>query len=107
MSLKDYFEMGRKREIEHENKQKAKMVIKKIIKPSPFSLSGIVMGLGVLYQILYPMLIRLKPKGKRKPSATMEVVRSDIKMVVMKIRGINPEWEKFKRWEELAKGKKE
>jgi hypothetical protein len=106
MSLKDYFEMGRQKEIDYERKQSARKVIKKVTKPSPFSFGGIIFGLGVLYQILYPPLVKLKPRKRMRDSRVADVIRSDMKMLIMKIRGVNPEWELFKQFDNLSRGKK-
>jgi len=106
VSLKDYFEMGVKSEMEYERKQQLrKAAPKKPVKPSPFSLAGIVMGLGVLYQIIMPK-IRKPSTFKSQPRAsTMTVIKADIKMVVMRIRGFNKNWEKYLQFESLARGK--
>lgn len=106
MSLKDYFEMGKKSEIEYERKKKAKQIVKKISKPSAVSPAGIVMGLGVLYQIIMPKL-GLLSRFFLMIRRTLAVIRIDIKMATKRIRGINPDWEKYKQFDELARrGKK-
>ena len=105
MSLKDYFEMGKKSEIEDERKKKAKQIVKKVSKPSAFSPAGIVMGLGVLYQIIMPkfgFLSRFFSIIRR----TLIVIKIDIKMATKRISGINADWEKYKRFDELARGGK-
>jgi len=107
MSLKDYFEMGKQSEMEYERKkQLRKAAPKKLTRPSPYSLAGIVMGLGVLYQIIMPK-IRSPSTFKSKPKAsTMSVIKTDIKMIVMRIRGLNKDWELYQRFDELARKKK-
>lgn len=104
MSLKDYFEMGKKSEMEYERKQQLRRAApKKPTKPSPFSLAGIVMGLGVLYQMVMPKIRKLSTiKPEKKPS-TLSVIKADIKMVVMRIRGFNKNWEKYLQFECLAR----
>jgi hypothetical protein len=104
MSLKDYFEMGKKAEMEYERKQQLrKAAPKKPVKPSPFSLAGIVMGFGVLYQIIMPKIRKPKPlESKRKVSA-LTVIKTDIKMLVRRMRGLNKDWETYKQFDELAK----
>lgn len=104
MSLKDYFEMGKKAEMEYERKQQLrKAAPKKPVKPSPFSLAGIVMGLGVLYQIIMPKIRKPSTfKSERKVSA-LTVIKADIKMLVRRIRGLNKDWEKYKQFDEFSR----
>jgi hypothetical protein len=98
--------MGRKSEVEYERKKKSKQIVKKISKPSAASPAGIVMGLGVLYQIIMPKL-GLLSRFFLMIRRTLTVIRIDIKMATKRIRGINPDWEKYKQFDELARrGKK-
>jgi len=103
VSLKDYFEMGKKSEIEYERKKRIRLgAPKKPVKPSPVSPAGIVMGLGVLYQIILPhcgMLLRFYA-GLRK---VVEVIRIDAKMLLKRFYGNTAEWEEYRRFEELAR----
>jgi len=102
MSLKDYFEMGRKSELEYERKQKSRTFVKKLTKPSPMSPAGLIMGLGVFYQIILPHIgvpMRFLSTLKR----IVEVIRIDIKMVCKRFYGVNDEWEKYKQFDELAR----
>ena len=107
MSLKDYFEMGKKSEIEYERKKRIRLgAPKKPVKPSPVSPAGIVMGLGVLYQIVLPhcgMLLRFCGTIKK----VVGVIRMDMKMLLKRFYGNTAEWEEYRRFEELARaGKK-
>jgi hypothetical protein len=104
MSLKDYFEMGKQTEIEHERKkQLRKAAPKKPVKPSPFSPAGVVMGFGVLYQMVMPKIRKPKPISSQPKASTMSVIKADIKMAVMRIRGFNKNWEKYLQFECLAR----
>lgn len=104
MSLKDYFEMGKKSEMEYERKkQLRKAAPKKPVKPSPFSPAGIVMGLGVLYQIIVPKIFKPKHITSKPRHSTITVIKTDIKMLVMRIRGFNKNWEKYLQFESLAR----
>lgn len=104
MSLKDYFDMGRKSEIEHERKQQLRRAApKKPVKPSPFSLAGVIMGFGVLYQIMIPAFATLSRFKSKREVSTIDVIRTDIKMIVRRIRGLNKEWETYKEFDELAR----
>jgi hypothetical protein len=104
MSLKDYFEMGKKAEMEHERKQQLRRAApKKPVKPSPFSLAGIVMGLGVLYQMVMPKIRPPKPLESKRTASTASVIKTDIKMLVRRIRGLNKDWEKYKQFDEFAR----
>lgn len=111
MTLKEYFDMGRQQELDHEKKKQARVAVKVVRKPSAFSFAGVLIGAGVLYQIVSPYVNRtLEIVGVMygkvlKPTA--DVVKVDVKMagvwVKAKIMGINPEWEKFKQFDELAR----
>lgn len=104
MSLKEYFEMGKKSEMEYERKkQLRKAAPKKPVKPSPFSPAGIVMGLGVLYQIIVPKIFKPKPFKAERKASTITVIKADLKMIVMRIRGFNKNWEKYLQFESLAR----
>jgi hypothetical protein len=111
MNLKEYFEMGRKQEIEYERKQKARTVIKSNKKPSPYSIAGILIGAGVFYQIISPTVNKLLPIASSMRVAvrdnlikrTFDVMITDLKMLKMRICGINPDWEKYKQFDELAR----
>ena len=111
--LKEYFEMGRKQELEYERKKAARTVTRSIRKPSPYSFAGLLIGAGVFYQIISPVVNRMLPAASAMRVAvrdnpikrTLVVVITDLKMLKMKIQGINPEWEKYKQWDELARKK--
>ena len=111
--LKEYFEMGRKQELEYERKKAARTVTRSIRKPSPYSFAGLLIGAGVFYQIISPYVNRMLPVASSMRVAvrdnaikrTFDVMIADLKMLKMKIWGINPEWEKFKQWDELARKK--
>jgi hypothetical protein len=109
MSLKDYFEMGREQERQYEKKQKTKTAVKTPKKPSAWSPVGIIIGAGVFYQIAHPYFAPIERVVCSMLGAigpTITVMKTDVKMLVQKIRGINPEWEKYKQFDELARGKK-
>ena len=113
MNLKEYFEMGRRQELEHERKKQARVAVKVVRKPPAFSFAGVLIGAGVFYQIISPYVNRMATiagvvYGKvLKPTA--DVVMGDVKMTWVKIKekimGVNPEWEKFKQFDELARRK--
>lgn len=104
MSLKDYFEMGKKSEMEYERKKQLRRAApKKPVKPSPFSPAGIVMGLGVLYQIVMPKLATLLRFKSGSSVSTTTVIKMDVKMIVRRIRGLNKDWELYKQFDELAR----
>lgn len=108
MTLKDYFNMGRDSERKYESKQKVRHSFRRVTKPSPFSLGGIVMGAGVMYQMV---MSKIKPEQKpnsppKEPNPTIEVIKGDIQTAIDKIQGANPEWEKYRNFLELAKGKR-
>ena len=108
MNLKEYFEMGRKQELEYERKQKTRTIARTNKKPSPYSFAGLLIGAGVFYQIISPtvnrMLTIVSAVWVRTLKPTFDVIRTDLKMLVMKIRGVNPEWEQYKQFCEYAKG---
>jgi hypothetical protein len=64
--------------------------------------AGIIMGLGVFYQIILPhsgMLLRFYA-GLRK---VVEVIRIDAKMLLKRLCGTSEEYETYKRFDELAR----
>jgi hypothetical protein len=104
MSFKEYFEMGKKSEMEYERKkQLRKAAPKKLAKPAPFSPAGIIVGLGVLYQMVVPKFRKPSTISSQPKASTMKVIKADIKMVVMRIRGFNENWEKYLQFESLAR----
>ena len=48
---------------------------------------------------------QVRPVRDNPIKRTFDVMIADLKMLKMKIWGINPEWEKFKQWDELARKK--
>ena len=113
MNLKEYFDMGRKQELEYERKQKARTVIKSNKKPSPYSFAGLLIGAGVFYQIISPTVNKLLPVASAARvtlhdnfiKRTYDVMITDLKMLKMRICGINPDWEVYKQFDELARKK--
>ena len=110
MSLKDYFDQGRQQEREHVRKVRARTPQRRLGgKPSKFSPSNIIIGAGVLYEILSPKLvpalenIRLRFNGISTPIARS--IQGDIQTVIRKIRGANPGWEDYQQFLELARRK--
>ena len=109
--LEEYFNQGREQEKQYEEKQRAKAKTKKVTarRPAPWSVAGITIGAGVFYQIVHPYLKPLASGGRAVWSGVapiIRVIRADIGMLVQKIRGINPKWEQYSRFEEMARGKK-
>jgi hypothetical protein len=108
--MKDYFNMGREQERQYAAKKKARVIIKKVTKPSPMSIAGLIVGAGVFYQIISPTAQRIAgyavPVYARTLKPIVTVVVTDLKMLVQKIRGINPDWETYKRFDEMARGKR-
>lgn len=110
MNLKEYFETGRKQELEYERKQKARTVVKSNKKPSPYSFAGLIIGAGVFYQIVHPHVSKVlsiaSPVWGRVLKPTIDVIVTDVKMLTVKLRGVNPDWERYKQFDDFARGKK-
>ena len=109
--LEEYFNQGREQEKQYEEKQRARARTKKVTarRPAPWSFAGIIIGAGVFYQIVHPYLKPLVSGWQALRSGVapiIRVIRADIGMLVQKIRGINPKWEQYSRFEEMARGKK-
>lgn len=110
MPLKDYFDLGRKQELEYERKKRSRFVPKAGRKTSPYSPARILIGLGVLFQIVYPHTNRIAMAAsavyRRFVKPTHDVIITDIKMASAKLISVNPEWEKYQQWDDLARGKR-
>ena len=102
MTLKDYFDMGRDSEKKYESKQKTRQITRRRSKPGALSIGAIVMGAGVLYQ----MILSKFHKPDKPSSPTMQVIKGDIQTLVDKIQGSNENWETYRNFLELARGKK-
>jgi hypothetical protein len=105
MTLKDYFNMGRDSEKKYASKQRSRQMVRRVAKPGAFSLGGIIMGVGILYQIIASKFQK-KPGSPTKVSPTMQVIKGDVKTLVDRIQGSNEDWETYRNFLELAKGKK-
>ena len=110
MSLKDYFEQGRQQERDHARKVKARTPQRRLgTKPSKFSPSNIIIGAGVLYEIvspkIAPALSGLSGKLGDISSPIIRSIRGDMQTIVRKIRGANPGWEDYQQFLELARRK--
>lgn len=110
MSLKDYFEQGRQQERDHVRKVKARTPQRRLgAKPSKFSPSNIVIGAGVLYEIvspkISPSLCAIRNKFYSVISPISRSIRGDIQSIIRCIRGANPGWEDYQRFLELARRK--
>ena len=110
MSLREYFEQGRKQEQEYERKQQLKRIVRKPQKPAWWSPVKVLIGAGVFYQIIHPKVKRialyLSPLYDKLLRPTAEVIRADIHILNQRIRGINPDWEAYNSFYKLAKGKR-
>jgi hypothetical protein len=95
--------MGRDSEKKYESKQRVRQNFKRVSKPSSFSLGAIIMGAGVLYQMI---ISKFHKKSDKTPNPTLQVIKGDMQTLVDKIQGANPEWEKYRNFLELARGKK-
>jgi hypothetical protein len=109
MSLKDYFEMGRENERRIREKHAVRTVTKVKRRPSPYSIDGIIMGAGSLYEILHPYITRTQevagPVAKKHLSPMLQVIQYDVMKVWYRIRGQDQKWEDYQRFLELARGK--
>ena len=112
MSLKDYFEQGRQQERDHARKVKARTPQRRMgKKPSMFSPANIIIGAGVLYEMIVPKLKR--GGNQQKPSEQKEgiigpitrSIKGDIQTIIRRIRSVNPDWEDYQRFLELARRK--
>ncbi|MDD2246330.1 MAG: hypothetical protein PHC39_04530 [Proteiniphilum sp.] len=109
MTFKDYFEMGRENERHYQEKKRMRVIARVVKKPSPFSIAGIIMGLGTLYEIIYPLISKFKRKKPETDSqysySVISVIKYDIKRLWERIKK-DRKWEEYQRFEELAKGGK-
>ena len=107
MSLLDYFNQGRQNEREHVRKQKVRTIPKKYGKPSPFSPTNLIVGAGVLFEIVYPKVKPITDAIKNRVGGVLHPicrsVKGDIQTVCRKIRKVNPDWEDYQRFLELAR----
>jgi len=111
MSLSDYFNTGREQEKKLQQRKQQRMPQRRNIKPKWYEPASIVIGAGVLYQLALPVLnVTLIPiiKGwKFIIRDIIAVIRSDVKIVSKKVtKKIDPNWEAYKRFEDLAEGKR-
>ena len=110
MSLKDYFDQGRQQERDHARKIKARTPQRRLGgKPSKFSPTNIIIGIGVLYEIISPKIAptlgNTRMRLEEICSPISRSIRGDIQTVVRKIRGANPGWEDYQHFLELARRK--
>ena len=110
MSLKEYFEQGRQQERDHARKIRARTPQRRFgAKPSAFSPSNLIVGAGVLYEIVYPkfapLVSGIKPRLKSIVDPISRAISGDIQTVIRKIRGANPGWEDYQQFLELARRK--
>ena len=110
MSLKEYFEQGRQQERDHARKIKARTPQRRLgVKPSPFSPSNLIVGVGVLYEIVSPKIMPALSGTITNLGNVIapikRAIRGDIQTIVRKIRGANPGWEDYQRFLELARRK--
>ena len=110
MSLTEYFEQGRQQERDHARKVKARTPQRRYgAKPSAFSPSNLIIGAGVLFEIVYPKISPfvsgMKPRIRSITEPISRSISGDIQTIVRKIRGANPGWEDYQQFLELARRK--
>lgn len=109
MSLKDYFTEGR----ESQKKLIQRKVIKfhptKPKKLPPYDPRQIIKGLGVVYEMVYPMLSPLRKIYHNHVEATVTTIKRDLKALLtkkVKIVKQDPDFEDYRNFLDLARGKK-
>jgi len=111
MTLSEYFNKGREQEREYEKRKASRMPQRRNVKLPWYSPAGIVVGAGVLYQMLLPVLnvtvIPVALGWKYLIRDVVKIMKSDASVVAKKVtHKIDPEWEKYKRFTELCEGKR-
>ena len=111
MNLSEYFNKGRQQEQEHARRKLARQPQRRNTKLPWYSPAGILVGAGVLYQMVLPILtttvIPVVGVGKRFCRDTIAVMKSDVKIVAKKVTTkVDPDWEEYKNFLELCRGKK-
>jgi hypothetical protein len=111
MSLRDYFEQGRKQEQDYSRKMRARQVYRKQGKLSKFSPAMIVVGAGVLYEMIAPKLAplfnRIKMPGVGVGSGVLspiaKTIRYDIARIVAPFKKRDRDFADYERFLELAR----
>ena len=111
MTLSEYFNKGRQQEIDYSKRKAARQPQRKVTKLPWYSPMGVIIGAGVLYQMALPILnktvIPVVLGWSYLIRDVMKVVRSDAKVIQMKVtKNVDPDFEKYKRFEELCRGER-
>jgi hypothetical protein len=112
MTLSEYFNKGREQELEYERRKAARQPQRKNLRKRPFySPASILIGAGVMYQMLLPISNKtIIPVVKGWGYIFRDIInvfKSDVKLVSMKVtKKIDPDYETYKRFEELCRGER-
>ena len=109
--FKDYFSQGVQQQQEYEKRKQARMPQRRKTKLPWYSPASVIIGAGVLYQMLKPfiqtIIVPIVKGWIYIIQDTIKIIRGDIRAVRKKIPNKpNPEWEAYKRFEELTGYKK-
>lgn len=103
MSLKDWFEMGRENEREHSRKQRLrKSKARQGRNPPFFSPSTIVIGAGVVYEIVRPKLEGSIKIARELSGPIVCSIKWDLRKITNRIYGEDKDFEVYRNFYELA-----
>lgn len=103
MSLKEWFEMGRQNEREHSRKQRIrKPKVRQGRNPPFLSPSTVVIGAGVVYEIVRPNLEGSIKIIDRLVAPVICSIKWDIRKITNRIYGEDKDFEVYRNFYELA-----
>lgn len=103
MSLKEWFEMGRQNEREHSRKQRLrKPRVRQGRQPSFLSPATIVVGAGVVYEIVRPKLEGSITIVRKLTAPIVCSIKWDMRKITNRIYGEDKDFEVYRNFYELA-----